>query len=370
MNSKKNEIKSLLNQYKRILITGGAGFIGSALVRRLLEESNALIFNLDKIGYASDLTSIDIRLKELSEIKNIQYQLLKLDLTEREKVDDVFNEIDPDLIFHLAAESHVDRSIDKPETFINSNILGTYNLLEASLKHFDKLDNSRQRKFRFLHISTDEVFGSLGTEGRFTEKTRYDPRSPYSASKAASDHLVSSWYHTYGLPTLITNCSNNFGPWQFPEKLIPLVILKALSNERIPVYGDGSNKRDWLYVEDHVDALLLAAIKGEPGKSYCIGGFGEKSNLEVVNDICKLLNELKPSNHRYEYLIDFVKDRPGHDFRYSIDPTFAISKLGWEPTHDFKTGLRNTVQWYLQNLNWAKKIQKKSGYTGERVGTK
>jgi dTDP-glucose 4,6-dehydratase len=293
------DVQTLLAGRQRILVTGGAGFIGGAVVRRLLRESDALVFNLDKCGYASDLTSIERVLAELgpggltADGQN-RHQLLRVDLTDAEATAAAVRQADPDLVMHLAAESHVDRSIEGPGAFIDSNVTGTFHLLQAVRAHWQALPEERQVLFRFHHISTDEVFGSLGAEGRFSETTPYDPRSPYSASKAASDHLVNAWHHTYGLPVVLTNCSNNYGPWQFPEKLIPVVILKAAAGEPIPLYGDGQNVRDWLYVEDHADALLLAATQGQVGRSYCVGGHGERTNKQVVETICQQLDQLSP----------------------------------------------------------------------------
>jgi dTDP-glucose 4,6-dehydratase len=269
---------------------------------------------------------------------------------------------------HLAAESHVDRSIDGPDAFLSSNVIGTFSLLEAARAHWGALSEERQRNFRLHHISTDEVFGSLGATGRFSETTPYDPRSPYSATKAASDHLVMAWHHTYGLPVVLTNCSNNFGPWQFPEKLIPVVILKALAGEPIPLYGDGANVRDWLFVEDHVDALLLAATKGVPGESYCVGGHGERTNKQVVEAICTLLDQLRPDGAPHSRLITPVADRPGHDRRYAIDPTRISRELGWQPRHGFAEGLEATVRWYVDHLSWCYEVRERAGYDGERIG--
>ena len=345
---------------KRVLVTGGAGFIGGAVVRKLLSGSDVQIFNLDKCGYASDLTSIG---------NNPRHQLLRVDLIDADATAAAVQKADPDLVMHLAAESHVDRSIDGPGAFIESNVLGTFNLLQAVRAHSEQLPDERRAHFRFHHISTDEVFGSLGATGRFCETTPYDPRSPYSASKAASDHLVMAWHHTYGLPVVLTNCSNNYGPWQFPEKLIPVVILKAIVGEPIPLYGDGANVRDWLYVEDHVDALLLAATKGEIGSSYCVGGHGERSNREVVEAICSLLDQLRPKSQPYAELITRVTDRPGHDRRYAIDPNRITTKLGWQPLHNFSEGLAATVAWYLANLDWCQKVRARAGYDGGRIGT-
>jgi dTDP-glucose 4,6-dehydratase len=352
------DVSELLAGRRRILVTGGAGFIGGAVVRRLLRESDALVFNLDKCGYASDLTSIEGVLGELgpralSPDGQCRHQLLRVDLTNAAATEAAVRQADPDLVLHLAAESHVDRSIEGPGAFISSNVNGTFHLLQAVRSHWEQLPSERHDTFRFHHISTDEVFGSLGPAGRFSETTPYDPRSPYSASKAASDHLVNAWHHTFGLPVVLTNCSNNYGPWQFPEKLIPVVILKAAAGEPIPLYGDGANVRDWLYVEDHVDALLLAANRGELGGSYCVGGHGERTNLQVVEAICILLDELKPTGAPHSRLITPVTDRPGHDRRYAIDPTRISAELGWQPRHNFKEGLAATVRWYLEHQGGA-----------------
>ncbi len=343
----------------RILVTGGAGFIGGALVRRLLRETDAMVFNLDKLGYASDLSSIG---------EHPRHQLLKVDLVNAEATAAAIQQADPDLVFHLAAESHVDRSISGPGAFIESNVQGTFNLLQAARNHWEQLPGERKQQFRFQHISTDEVFGSLGPTGRFSETTPYDPRSPYSASKAASDHLVRAWHHTYGMPVVLTNCSNNYGPWQFPEKLIPVVILKAVAGESIPLYGDGQNVRDWLFVEDHVDALLLVAQKGQIGESYCVGGFGERSNKEVVLEICNLLDQYRPSDAPYFALVTPVGDRPGHDRRYAIDSSRISSDLGWQPKHSFANGIAATLRWYLDNLAWCDRVCKQAGYFGNRLG--
>ena len=349
----------------KILITGGSGFIGGCLVRKLIYDERFSIFNIDKYGYASDHTGIENILKEK---KNVNYSFFKLNLSERNKLDDLVNSIEPDIIMHLAAESHVDRSIQSPRDFIESNIVGTFNLLEATRSYLRNRKQNAEKRFIFHHISTDEVFGSLGNTGKFNEETPYDPRSPYSASKASSDHLVRAYFHTYNLPCLITNCSNNFGPWQFPEKLIPLVITKALKNEPIPIYGDGSNIRDWLFVQDHVDALLLCALKGIPGETYCIGGYGEQTNKYIVNRICEIMDNEKslPSNHGK--LITFVQDRPGHDQRYAIDSKKITTELGWIPKYGFEKGLEKTVKWYIDNFTWCKKILEKSEYNGERIG--
>ena len=349
----------------RVLVTGGAGFIGSSVVRRLLHQTEVQVFNLDKIGYASDLTSIG---------DHPRHNLLRVDLTSAEATEEAVRTANPDLVMHLAAESHVDRSIDGPGVFVESNILGTFHLLQSVRRHWEDLPKHRSDRFRFHHISTDEVFGSLGDLGRFSEATAYDPRSPYSASKAASDHLVNAWHHTFGLPVVLTNCSNNYGPWQFPEKLIPVVILKALAGESIPLYGDGLNVRDWLYVEDHVDALLLAATCGRVGDHYCVGGAGdhgspsERSNRDVVETICSILDRLRPRDEPYSRLIKRVSDRPGHDRRYAIDSSKISCELGWKPKHSFEAGLQTTIEWYLENLDWCQKVREQSGYVGQRIG--
>ena len=358
----------LLGSRQRILVTGGAGFIGGAVVRRLLQESDAIVFNLDKMGYASDLTSIEEVIKDLGAQHQDRHRLLPIDLCDATAVQTAVNEANPDLVMHLAAESHVDRSISGPGVFIESNVTGTYNLLQAVRSHYEQLSDQRRQHFRLHHISTDEVFGSLGREGRFSEITPYDPRSPYSASKAASDHLVQAWHHTFGLPVVLTNCSNNYGPWQFPEKLIPVVTLKAAAGEPIPLYGDGLNIRDWLYVEDHVDALLLAACQGEPGRSYCVGGHGEKTNKDVVNAICHQLDQEQPNSAPHTKLIQRVTDRPGHDRRYAIDPSRISSELGWEPRHNVEEGIAATVAWYLSHPEWCQKVRNNAGYDGERLG--
>ena len=334
----------------RVLITGGAGFIGGALIRRLLSTTSATIFNLDKIGYASDLTGINRYLKS-NNIKN-RYYLIKEDLYNRNKLDELIPTIDPDIVFHLAAESHVDKSISGPDIFLKSNVLGTFHLLEALRSHWEKLSIQRKDNFRFHHVSTDEVYGSLNATNQFNEQSKYAPRSPYSASKASSDHLVMAWFHTYGFPGLISNCSNNYGPWQFPEKLIPLAISKAIDDKPIPMYGDGLQIRDWLYVDDHINALLLACSKGVIGESYCIGGFGEKTNKYVLSRICTIMDELRPMNKSYLNLITSVKDRLGHDRRYAINSSKIQHDLGWKPSVKFDEGLRNTVKWYLQNSDW------------------
>lgn len=350
---------------KTILVTGGAGFIGSAVVRELINHSEHTVINLDKLTYAGNLDSLS------SVEDNPRYQFIRADITEAEKMDRILAVTQPDIVMHLAAESHVDRSIDGPADFIQTNIVGTYALLEAARKYWSSLKTNNAAKadgFRFHHISTDEVYGDLeGTDELFTETTPYAPSSPYSASKASSDHLVRSWGRTFELPVVITNCSNNYGPYHFPEKLIPLMILNALAGKPLPVYGDGQQIRDWLYVEDHARALILVAQEGKLGETYNIGGHNEKSNLEVVQTICDLLQELVPQNANYRDLITFVTDRPGHDHRYAIDAGKIQKELGWTPAETFKTGLRKTVQWYLDNKTWWQKVQDGS-YSGERLG--
>jgi dTDP-glucose 4,6-dehydratase len=343
------------------------------VVRRLLREIHALMFNLNKCGYSSDLTSIEQVLQELgpqalSPAGDCRQQLLRVDLTDAGATAAAVRQADPDLVMHLAAESHVDRSIEGPAAFIDSNVSGTFQLLQAVRAHWQQLAGERQASFRLHHISTDEVFGSLGETGRFSETTPYDPRSPYSASKAASDHLVNAWHHTYGLPVVLTNCSNNYGPWQFPEKLIPVVILKAAAGEPIPLYGDGQNVRDWLYVEDHVDALLLAACRGELGRSYCVGGHGERTNKQVVEAICTALDALLPAGAPHSRLITPVSDRPGHDRRYAIDPTRISTELGWQPRHSFDEGLAATVRGYLGQQGWSRRVLQQGEYNSVRLG--
>ncbi len=349
----------------KIIITGGCGFIGGTLIRKLLFKKDIFLFNIDKYGYASDNEGIENVLRKTG---NKNYRFIKLDLKDKTRLTEIISSIKPDLIMHLAAESHVDRSIDFPSIFIESNIIGTFNLLEATREYLKKSNKYKKSRFVFHHISTDEVFGSLDKNGKFNEASPYDPRSPYSASKASSDHLVRSFYHTYNLPIIITNCSNNFGPWQFPEKLIPLVINKALDQSEIPLYGDGTNIRDWLYVEDHADALILCALKGELGETYCIGGYGEKSNKYVVERICDILDKESPISYSYKKLITYVKDRPGHDMRYAINSEKISRELGWRPKYGFEKGLAKTTKWYLDNLEWCKKILLKSRYNCERMG--
>lgn len=347
---------------KKIIVTGGAGFIGSALIRYLVAGHLAEVLNLDKLTYAGNPES----LKEVA--GSPLYHFEKLDICDAEGVSKLFAEFQPDALIHLAAESHVDRSIDDPLAFIRTNITGTAALLQCALTYWQTLSDSRKAAFRFQHVSTDEVYGSLGRDGYFTEQTPYDPKSPYSASKASSDHLVRAWHHTFGLPVLISNCSNNYGPYHFPEKLIPLVILNALEGKSLPIYGKGDNIRDWLYVEDHAKALWLIQQKGIPGETYNIGGRNERTNLEVVRTICRILDELRPKKSgSYEDQIDFVQDRPGHDLRYAIDPSKLRNTLGWVPETDFDSGIRKTVQWYLDNDWWWRPIRERK-YAGERLG--
>ena len=347
----------------KVLVTGGAGFIGSAVVRHIIRDTDWSVANVDKLTYAGNLESLaDARTSN-------RHRHFKVDICDRAALDAVFQEVRPDAVLHLAAESHVDRSIDGAAPFIETNIVGTYTLLEATLAHWRSLDEEARARFRFQHISTDEVFGSLGATGQFTETTPYQPNSPYSASKAASDHLVRAWHHTYGLPTLATNCSNNYGPYHFPEKLIPLVILRALAGESLPVYGKGENVRDWLHVEDHAEALTLVLRRGRPGETYNVGGDSERKNIDVVRAICALLDEMLPgsTNRPHEKLIRFVTDRPGHDARYAIDASKIKTELGWRPRHSFDSGLRDTVRWFLDNRPWWERVMS-GAYRGERLG--
>jgi dTDP-glucose 4,6-dehydratase len=345
----------------RILVTGGAGFIGSAFCRHVAASEGWDILNVDKLTYAANQRSLDA-IKALP-----NYRFVCADICDRETLDALFREFAPEAVAHLAAESHVDRSITGSADFIQTNVLGTHVLLEAARAYWSRLAADARGRFRFLHISTDEVYGSLGPTGYFTEQTPYDPRSPYSASKAASDHLVRAWHETYGLPTMISNCSNNYGPCHFPEKLIPLTILNALEGKQLPVYGDGQNIRDWLYVEDHVKALTLALVKGHPGQSYNIGGRSERTNLQVVHAICDLLDEFSPARRSRRELIHFVADRPGHDRRYAIDPSKIETALGWKAEESFESGLRKTVRWYLDNQAWWQPLRDRV-YSGERLG--
>ncbi len=343
----------------KLLVTGGAGFIGSAVVRRAIRAGHAIV-NLDKLTYAGSLTNV----AEVAESPDYAFE--RADICDRRAVDAVLARHEPDAIMHLAAESHVDRSIDGPAAFIETNILGTYTMLEAARAYWTA--TGRPEGFRFHHISTDEVFGSLGKTGKFTEETPYDPRSPYSASKASSDHLVRAWHETYGLPVVLTNCSNNYGPYHFPEKLIPVVILKALAGAPIPIYGRGDNIRDWLFVEDHADALLLVVQKGALGQSYNIGGENEATNLDLVTKICAILDEKRPGNRPYADQIAFVADRPGHDQRYAIDPSRIREELGWRPSVTLDEGLEKTVQWFLDHEDWWRALQDRDG-VGQRLGT-
>lgn len=343
----------------RILVTGGAGFIGSAVVRLAVTQGHEVV-NLDSLTYAANLANV-------AQVTNSPlYRFERADIRDRAALDRIFAEHRPDAVMHLAAESHVDRSIDGPGTFVETNVAGTFHLLEAARAHWQRA--GRPAAFRFHHVSTDEVFGSLGAEGRFDEATPYDPRSPYSATKAASDHLVRAWRETYGLPTLVTNCSNNYGPFHFPEKLVPVVILNALHGRPIPVYGAGENVRDWLYVEDHADALLTVLARGEVGATYCIGGENEARNIDLVRMICRIMDGHRPGAAPHERLIAFVEDRPGHDARYAIDPSRLREELGWRPSVTLEEGLRRTIAWYLANEDWWRPLLGREG-VGRRLGT-
>jgi dTDP-glucose 4,6-dehydratase len=348
----------------RILLTGGCGFIGSAVVRHVLRTTCYEIVNVDKMTYAASLDALE------EGQADPRHTLIRADIADARAMRDVFAQHRPDAVMHLAAESHVDRSIDGPGDFIQTNVVGTFTLLEAARAYWTTLDTEGRAKFRFHHVSTDEVFGALGqNDPPFTEHTPYDPRSPYSASKAASDHLARAWMHTYGLPVIISNTTNNYGPWQFPEKLIPLVLLNALEGLPLPVYGDGMNQRDWLFVEDHAEALLAVLEKGRPGETYAIGAQQPQRNIDVVRSICAILDEVIPDRAGPRArLIHFVTDRPGHDFRYEIDPAHANSALGWRAAHDFSRGLRRTVDWYLSNRAWWEGIRS-ARYKGQRLGT-
>ncbi|PHQ69065.1 MAG: dTDP-glucose 4,6-dehydratase [Paracoccus sp.] len=343
----------------KILVTGGAGFIGSAVVRLAVQRGFDVV-NLDALTYAANLSNV------APVAGSPRYSFEHADIRDRAALDRILAQHRPDAVMHLAAESHVDRSIDGPGEFVETNVIGTFNMLEAARAYWVR--EGRPQTFRFHHISTDEVFGSLGKTGQFTEDTPYDPRSPYSASKAGSDHLVRAWHETYGLPVVLTNCSNNYGPYHFPEKLVPVVILRALAGETIPVYGDGGNVRDWLYVEDHADALLLVLAKGKIGRSYNIGGENEATNIDLVRTICAHMDELHPTGAAHDRLISFVPDRPGHDRRYAIDPTRIRDELGWRPSVTVDEGLRRTVAWYLDNRDWWQPLLSRDG-VGRRLGT-
>ena len=345
----------------RILVTGGAGFIGSALARRIINHTSDHVCVFDKLTYAGNLASL------APVAEDPRFQFVQGDICDADAVRQAIDRYQPQAIMHLAAESHVDRSIEGPGAFIQTNVVGSYVMLQAALDYWKRLDGGARDAFRFHHISTDEVFGSLGAEGLFREDTPYAPNSPYSASKAASDHLVRAWTHTYGLPTVATNCSNNYGPYHFPEKLIPLMILNALEGKKLPVYGRGDNIRDWLYVDDHVEALLCVIEKGRVGESYNIGGVNERRNLEVVETICDLVDEMAPAAKSRRDLVSFVQDRPGHDQRYAIDCSKIARELGWRPKETFETGLRKTVRWYLDNRPWWQAIRAGT-YQGQRLG--
>jgi dTDP-glucose 4,6-dehydratase len=345
----------------RIIITGGAGFIGSAVCRHLITDTDAYVVNVDKLTYAGNLNS----LRNVS--GDPRYRFFKADVCHEAAIAELFNQVGPDAVLHLAAESHVDRSITGSRSFIDTNIVGTHTMLEAARRYWLGLSGPAKERFRFLHVSTDEVYGSLGATGLFSELTAYDPSSPYAASKAASDHLAIAWHRTYGLPVIVSNCSNNYGPFQFPEKLIPLMILNALEGKPLPVYGNGSNVRDWLYVEDHAKALWLILRKGRLGETYNVGGRNERKNLEVVQSICAVLDQLSPKGEPYDRLITYVTDRPGHDHRYAIDASKLEQELGWGAEETFSTGLAKTVQWYLDNEWWWSPLRRKV-YGGERIG--
>ena len=345
----------------RILVTGGAGFIGSAVCRHLIEQTPHEVLNVDKLTYAASLKSV------IAIAASPRYRFAKADIADRGAMDRLFADFTPDGVLHLAAESHVDRSIEGSAPFIETNIVGTYTLLEAARAYWHRLAGPLKEAFRFVHVSTDEVYGSLGSDGLFTETTPYDPSSPYSASKAASDHLAMAWQRTYGLPVLISNCSNNYGPYQFPEKLIPLMILNALDGKPLPVYGNGANVRDWLYVDDHARALITILEKGRPGETYNVGGRNERRNIDVVRRICALMDEVHPSGAPHEKLITYVTDRPGHDHRYAIDASKLETELGWRAEETFDTGVAKTVRWYLDNRRWWEPLRLKV-YSGQRLG--
>jgi dTDP-glucose 4,6-dehydratase len=347
----------------KILVTGGCGFIGTNLVRHLLSDTDHHVVNLDKLTYAGNPNS-------LADVADSpRYEFVRADLADPKRVSEVVQQADPDAVMHLAAESHVDRSIDGPSEFIQTNVVGTFNLLDSSLRHYNGLSDDRRDRFRFLHVSTDEVYGSLGDTGMFTESTRYDPHSPYAATKASSDHLARAWQSTFQLPVVVTNCSNNYGPYQFPEKLIPLMIIKCVNEEPLPVYGEGLNVRDWLYVEDHARALVTALETGETGQTYNIGGNSERRNIDLVHAICEILDEFNPrdGSKRHAELITYVTDRPGHDFRYAIDSSKIQNELDWKPQHSLEDCLRKTVRWYLDNPTWWQAILDGS-YQLQRLG--
>jgi len=348
---------------RRLLVTGGAGFIGSALVRKLIRETDIQVLNVDALTYAGNLES-------LAEARHhARHRFERLDICDGDGLRRLLDEFRPDAVIHLAAESHVDRSIDGPSAFMHTNVVGSYTLLQECLRYWRTLPPDEAGSFRLLHVSTDEVFGSLGTAGYFTENTPYQPSSPYSATKASADHLVRAWHRTYGLPVLTTNCSNNYGPYQFPEKLIPLVIQRALQRQPLPVYGKGENIRDWLYVEDHADALLAVLERGRVGETYLVGGRSERRNLEVVQRICSILDDMRPDSAGGPHgrLITFVPDRPGHDLRYAIDPSKTEREIGWRPSESFESGLQRTVRWYLDHQDWCNRVQS-GAYRGERLG--
>ncbi|GLS26974.1 dTDP-glucose 4,6-dehydratase [Marinibactrum halimedae] len=347
----------------KILVTGGAGFIGSAVVREIINNTDHCVINVDKLTYAGNLESL------LSIENSSNYSFIRADIADQDAMTRVFSDYEPDIVMNLAAESHVDRSIDGPADFMQTNIIGTFILLEVARKYYISLPKEKKDGFRFHHISTDEVYGTLGNDGLFEETTPYAPNSPYSASKASSDHLVRAWYETYGLPTVQTNCSNNYGPYHFPEKLIPLVILNALEGKSLPIYGDGKQIRDWLYVEDHARALLKVVFEGKLGNVYNVGGHNEKTNLEVVETICKILDELRPKTASYRDQITYVADRPGHDRRYAIDASKIKNELGWTPKETFESGIRKTVEWYLDNNDWCEAVTQNK-YNRDRIGLK
>ena len=350
---------------KTYIVTGGAGFIGSAVVRMIIDASDDIVVNIDKLTYAGNLDSLQ------PVADNPRYHFVQADICDANAMAEVFNEYEPDAIMHLAAESHVDRSIDGPGEFIQTNIVGTYTLLEVARDYWSALQGDKKESFRFHHVSTDEVYGSLGDEGMFLETTPYDPSSPYSASKASSDHLVRSWHRTFGLPVVLTNCSNNYGPYQYPEKLIPLILQKARTGESLPIYGTGENIRDWLYVDDHARALILVMKQGVQGETYNIGGHNEVTNLDVVKTLCAILDDREPAQdgRPYAELITYVTDRPGHDMRYAIDASKIQRDLGWTPEETFETGLEKTVDWYLSNQHWIERVLDGS-YMGERLGAR